>query len=57
MVGSERRWKKITANVCAVVTVPAPMIVRPSSVSLDVDFSLDGRWLWKRRPWKIVSGF
>lgn len=35
----------MTANVCAVVTVPAPMIVRPSSVRRAVLFSLSGRLL------------
>jgi hypothetical protein len=41
--GSERMWNMVKARVCAVVTVPAPMIVRASSVSRVVDFSVSGR--------------
>jgi hypothetical protein len=36
-------WKNVKDKAWAVVTVPAPMIVNASSVSLCVDFSGSGK--------------
>ena len=48
-----KRWNVSVASVVAVVSLPAPIRVNASAVSLDIDFSSGGRSL-SRNSSKIV---
>ena len=51
------RWKVKTANVCAVVSPPAPIRMNASSMSLSIVFSCGGRSLSRNSSKMVLCAF